>query len=349
MFIDQVRVNLKAGRGGDGAVSFRREKGVPKGGPDGGHGGHGGSVLLVAETGLTTLAYFRFHPVNRAKNGDPGQGARKHGKRGADLELCVPVGTIVKDAATGRVLCDLIEPGQGYVAAKGGKGGRGNISFATAVHQAPREHEPGRPGEDQDLILELKMIADVGLIGFPNVGKSTLISNISAARPVIADYPFTTLIPNLGVVDVAGLRSFIVADVPGLIAGAHQGQGLGIQFLKHVERTRVLVHILDVSPYSGRDPVDDYRVVRCEIAAFNPKLAARPQVIAANKVDLLRDEDAGRLKAVKKLAASERCPFFAVSAMKGEGLKKLVAALDEAVLRLKEGKAAFPKRRTEDG
>lgn len=347
MFIDQVRVFLKAGRGGNGAVSFRREKGVPKGGPDGGHGGHGGHVTLVAERGLTTLAYFRFHPVNRAKNGEPGQGARKQGKRGADLELHVPIGTIVKDSVSGQILCDLVEDGQGYIAAKGGKGGRGNISFATAVHQAPREHEPGRPGEDKDLILELKMIADVGLIGFPNVGKSTLISKISAAKPVIADYPFTTLIPNLGVVDVAGLRSFVVADVPGLIEGAHRGQGLGIQFLKHVERTRVLVHLLDLSPYTGRDPVEDYRIVRKEIAAFNPRLASRPQIIAANKTDLLREEDSGRLAAVKKLAAKEKCPFFSISAMKGEGLKKLVAALDEAVLRLKSEKPAAARKGTD--
>ena len=340
MFIDQVKVYLKAGRGGDGAVSFRREKGVPKGGPDGGHGGHGGHVLLVAEKDLATLAYYRFHPVNRAKNGEPGARARKQGKRGANLELRVPVGTVVKDAVTGRILCDLIEPGQGYIAAKGGKGGRGNTSFATSTHQAPREHEPGRPGEERELILELKMIADVGLIGFPNVGKSTLISKISAARPVIADYPFTTLIPNLGVVDVRTGRSFIVADIPGLIEGAHRGQGLGIQFLKHVERTRILVHLIDVSPYSGRDPIEDYWIVRKEIAAFDPALAARPQYIAANKIDLLREEDAGRLAAVKKLAAAEKCRFFAVSAMKKEGLDRLVRALDEAVARLEAESSA---------
>jgi len=340
MFIDQVKIFVKAGRGGDGAVSFRHEKGVPKGGPDGGHGGRGGNVTLVAEAGLTTLSYFRFHPINRAGNGEPGAGARRQGKSGAERELRVPVGTLVKDAATGRVLCDLVKPGQGYIAAKGGKGGRGNTSFATSVHQAPREHEPGRPGEERDLILELKMIADVGLIGFPNVGKSTLISRISAAKPVIADYPFTTLIPNLGVVDVGGTRSFIVADIPGLIEGAHEGQGLGVQFLKHVERTKILVHILDVSPYSGRDPVEDYRVVRKEISAFDRKLAARPQIIAANKIDLLREEDAPRLKAVKKLAAAEKSPFYAISAMKGEGLKRLVAALDEAVIQSKSDQPA---------
>jgi GTP-binding protein len=345
MFIDQVKIFVKAGRGGNGAMSFRREKGIPKGGPDGGHGGRGGNVTVVAENGLTTLAYFRFHPINRAGNGEPGSGARRHGKQGADRELLVPVGTIVKDAATGQVLCDLVESGQGYIAAKGGKGGRGNMSFATAVHQVPREHEPGRPGEERDLFLELKMIADVGLVGFPNVGKSTLISKISAARPVIADYPFTTLIPNLGVVDVAGDRSFVVADIPGLIEGAHAGQGLGIQFLKHVERTKILVHILDLSPYSGRDPVEDYWIVRKEISAFDRKLASRPQIIAANKIDLLREEDAARLKAVKKLAADEKSPFFAISAMKGGGLKRLVAALDEAVVRAKSEKMAAPAKK----
>ena len=343
MFIDRVEIFVKGGRGGDGAVSFRREKGVPKGGPDGGHGGHGGNVTLVAENGLTTLAYFRFHPVNRAGNGEPGTGARRQGRRGAERELHVPVGTVVRDAVTGRILCDLVKPGQGYIAAKGGKGGRGNASFATAVHQAPREHESGRAGEERELLLELKMIADVGLIGFPNAGKSTLISMISAAKPVIADYPFTTLIPNLGVVDVGGVRSFIVADIPGLIEGAHEGQGLGVQFLKHVERTKILVHILDVSPYSGRNPVDDYRIVRKEISAFDRKLAARPQIIVANKIDLLREEDMPRLKEVKKLAAAEKSPFFAVSAMKGDGLKRLVAALDEAVVRSKSDQPSSGK------
>jgi len=344
MFIDQVKVFLKAGKGGNGAVSFRREKCVPKGGPDGGHGGHGGNVLLVAEEGLTTLAYFRFHPITRARNGASGGGANRQGKRGADIELQVPLGTVVKDAVTGDILCDLIEPGQGYIAAKGGKGGRGNASYATAVHQVPREHEPGRPGEDKELLLELKLIADVGLIGFPNVGKSTLISKISAAKPIIADYPFTTLIPNLGVVDVGEGRSFVVADIPGLIAGAHSGQGLGIQFLKHVERTQILVHILDLSPYTGRDPIVDYRVVRAEITAFDPKLATRPQIIVANKIDLL-GEDQTLLKAVKKLAEAENAPFFAISAMKKEGLRRLVGALDEAIIQMKAGRSSSPEKK----
>jgi GTP-binding protein len=341
MFIDQVQVHFKAGKGGNGSVSFRREYGVPRGGPDGGRGGNGGHVLLVAEEGLTSLAFFRFHPINKARNGAAGEGSNRQGKRGADLELSVPPGTVVKDPASGEVLADLLEPGQGYIAAKGGKGGRGNASYATSTHQAPREHEPGRFGEERDLILELKLIADVGLVGFPNAGKSTLISKISAARPVIADYPFTTLIPNLGVVDLGESRSFIVADIPGLIEGASKGHGLGIQFLKHVERTKVLVHLVDVSPYSGRDPVRDYRVLRGEIAAFDADLARRPQILVANKIDLLGD-DKGRLEALRRLAKAESLPFFAVSAMKGTGLTRLVKAMTEAIDRLSEAGEGKP-------
>jgi GTP-binding protein len=336
MFIDQVKVVLQAGRGGNGSVSFRREYKVPKGGPDGGRGGNGGSVTLVADEGLTSLAYFRFHPINKAKNGAHGEGGNRRGKQGQDLELRLPVGTIVKEIRSGEILFDFLHHGQGYVAAKGGKGGRGNASFATATHQAPREHEPGRPGEEKDLWLELKLIADVGLIGFPNVGKSTLISKISAARPLIADYPFTTLIPHLGVVDFGGMKSFVVADIPGLIEGAHLGHGLGVAFLKHVERTKILVHILDVSPYSGRDPVRDYSIVMKEIEAFNPSLAKRRQILAVNKIDLL-GRDKKRLEAVKKLAAAEGLPFFAVSALRGEDLGKLVAAMAKMLQDLRRG------------
>jgi GTP-binding protein len=246
----------------------------------------------------------------------------------------VPVGTVVKEIRSGKILFDFLHHGQKFVAAKGGKGGRGNASFATSTHQTPREHEPGRPGEEKELWLELKLIADVGLIGFPNVGKSTLISKISAARPLIADYPFTTLIPHLGVVDFGGMKSFVVADIPGLIEGAHLGHGLGVAFLKHVERTKILVHILDVSPYSGRDPVRDYSIVMKEIEAFNPGLAKRHQILAANKIDLL-GRDKKRLEAVKKLAVAERRPFFAVSALRGEGLGKLVAAMAKLLQELR--------------
>jgi len=343
MFIDQVKIFVKAGKGGNGCVGFRREYGVPKGGPDGGRGGNGGSVILVAEEGLTSLAFFRFHPINKAHSGASGEGGRRQGKRGANIVLRVPVGTVVKDLATGESLHDFLKAGVDFVAAWGGKGGRGNASFATSTHQAPREHEPGRPGEEKELFLELKMIADVGLVGFPNVGKSTLISKISAARPLIADYPFTTLIPNLGVVDAGGERSYIVADIPGLIEGAHLGHGLGIQFLKHVERTKILVHIIDVSPFTGRDPVRDFDVVMAEIAAFNPGLARRPQILVANKVDLLGD-DRSRLETVRKLARRKKLPLFAVSALKNEGLRRLVTALADAVDRAREDRS-----RTKDG
>jgi GTP-binding protein len=334
MFIDQVRVSLQAGKGGDGCVSFRREMGVPKGGPDGGHGGNGGSIDFLSDEGLNSLVYFRFHPINKARNGAPGEGANRTGKRGADLTLSVPVGTVVKDEATGEILHDFLKSGEKFRAAKGGKGGRGNASFASATHQVPREHEKGRPGEAKELFLELKMIADAGLVGFPNVGKSTLLSKISAARPVIADYPFTTLIPNLGVVYVGSDESFVAADIPGLIEGAHLGHGLGVQFLKHVERTKLLIHIIDVSPYSGRDPVADFEVVMREIREFNPGLAKRKQVLVANKIDLL-GEDMSRLEAVRALAARKKLGFFAISAANGEGLKRLTAAVAAKIRELK--------------
>jgi len=334
MFIDQVKIVVQAGRGGNGCVSFRREYKVPKGGPDGGRGGNGGSVYLVADEGVSSLSYYRFHPTNKAENGAPGEGGRRQGKQGDSLELRVPVGTVVKVIPSGKILFDFLRHGQRYAVAKGGKGGRGNASFATPTHQTPREHEPGKPGEELELWLELKLIADVGLVGFPNVGKSMLISKISAARPLIADYPFTTLIPHLGVVDFKGEDSFVVADIPGLIEGAHRGHGLGTKFLKHIERTKMLVHILDVSPYSGRDPVQDFYVVMKEIELFSEKMAKRAQILVANKVDLL-GRDKTRLAAARKLAAKEGLPFFAVSALKGQGLAELVAAMVAALRGLK--------------
>jgi len=280
----------------------------------------------VAEEGLSSLSYFRFHPINKARHGAPGEGGNRSGKKGRDLFLSVPVGTVVKEAASGKILFDFLLPGQKYRAAQGGKGGRGNATYATPTHRAPREWQPGMPGEDKDLILELKLIADVGLVGFPNVGKSTLISKISSAKPVIADYPFTTLIPHLGVVDVGTERSFVVADIPGLIEGAHLGHGLGTRFLKHIERTKVLVHLVDVSPYSGRDPVEDFGVVMEELASYNPDLARRPLILAANKIDLLSQENK-RLDALERLAVRRKLAFFAISALKGQGLKELVSAI----------------------
>jgi len=326
MFVDQVKILVQAGHGGKGCVSFRREWGVPRGGPDGGSGGRGGHVIIVADERVKSLAYFRFHPINRAKNGGHGRGSNCRGQAGADLILKVPVGTVVREAASGEVIHDFLQAGERYLVARGGRGGRGNASFATPTHQAPREAEPGFPGEMRELILELKLIADVGLIGFPNTGKSTLIAKISAARPKIADYPFTTLSPNLGVVDVDENKSFVVADIPGLIEGAHQGHGLGIKFLRHVERTKLLVHIVDISPYSGRDPVNDYKVVLEELKAYNPDLLKRQQILVANKIDLLT-EDRSRLEALRRLARREKIPFVAISALQGQGVKKLVSLM----------------------
>ncbi len=334
MFVDQVSITLRAGKGGNGCLSFRREKGVPRGGPDGGRGGDGGSIYLVSDQNLNTLSYFRFHPIIKAKRGAHGEGNNRHGKRGEDLRLKVPVGTIVREKEEGRILIDFTQVGQVFMAAKGGRGGKGNASFASPTHQAPRFREEGKPGEEKKYVLELKLIADVGLIGFPNVGKSTLISKVSAARPLIADYLFTTLVPNLGVVDVDETTSFVVADIPGLIEGAHKGHGLGIKFLKHIERTKILVHILDVSPYNTRDPVEDYHIIIGELRAFNPNLLKRPQILVANKIDLI-DKKRESLAKIKSLAKDEKIPLFEISAIKRKGLKPLVQELN---LRLKKHK-----------
>ncbi len=334
MFVDQVKVTLRAGKGGNGCVSFRRERGVPRGGPDGGRGGDGGSIYLISDKNLHTLAYYRFHPINKARRGAHGEGGNRQGKRGKDLSLRVPVGTIVKEKDGDSVLFDFVSPDQKFLIVKGGKGGRGNASFASSIHRAPREWKEGQEGEEKEFILELKLIADVGVVGFPNVGKSTLISKISAAKPAIADYPFTTLIPNLGVVDVDELRSFVIADIPGLIDGAHLGHGLGTQFLKHVERTKILLHMIDVSPYTERVPVQDYKIVMKELEAFSPDLIERHQIIAVNKIDLLKEKKDG-LEEMKKLARKEGMPFFAISALKKEGLGKLVDELAKTLDKIK--------------
>lgn len=335
MFVDQVKVTLRAGKGGNGCVSFRRERGVPRGGPDGGRGGDGGSIYLVSDENLHTLAFFRFNPINKARKGAHGEGGNRQGKRGEDLFLRVPVGTIVREKDKEDLLFDFVSSDKQYLIVKGGRGGRGNASFASPTHQSPREWGEGQLGEEKEFILELKLIADVGLVGFPNVGKSTLISKISAAKPAIADYPFTTLVPNLGVVDMDELRSFVIADIPGLIEGAHRGHGLGTKFLKHVERTKILLHLVDVSPYTGRNPVQDFKTVLKEIEAFSPRLVERHQILAANKIDLL-EEKKGGLEDLKKLARKEGLPFFAISALKKEGLGKLVNELARTLDRLKE-------------
>jgi GTP-binding protein len=320
MFIDEVRIRVKAGDGGNGCLAFRREKFVPRGGPSGGDGGRGGDVVFVASEHHNTLLHFRFNPEHEAERGRHGEGSQRTGREGESKDVPVPVGTIVYDEATGEVLHDFTQPGERFVVAKGGKGGRGNQHFATPTHQAPTEHEPGRPGEEKKLRLELKLLADVGLVGFPNAGKSTLISRISAARPKIADYPFTTLEPNLGVVS-AGDETFVVADIPGLIEGAHLGHGLGVQFLKHVERTRLLVHLVDVSETTGRDPVEDFRIVMEELEGFSPDLIRKPMVVVASKVDVAQDK--ARIDSLKALAAEKGLPFYEISSVTGQGIEDL--------------------------
>ena len=326
MFVDQVKAAFFAGGGGNGCVSFRREKFIPRGGPDGGRGGNGGSITLVCDPSVRSLAYFRFHPHIKAQRGAHGQGRNCQGRKGENLILKVPVGTMVREKDNEIVLCDFMEPGQEFLAAQGGKGGRGNESFASSTNRAPHQVEKGKPGEERNLVLELKLIADVGLVGFPNAGKSTLISKISAAKPVIAAYPFTTLVPNLGVVDVGEFQSFVVADIPGLIEGAHQGQGLGTRFLKHIERTKILVHLVDISPYTQRSPVQDFEAVIKELEAFNPKLLERPHILVANKIDLL-GEDNSRLEELRCLAETRGYAFYAISAVKKQGLRPLVSAM----------------------
>ncbi len=330
MFIDEVRITVKAGDGGNGCLAFRREKYVPRGGPSGGDGGHGGDVILVASEHENTLLYFRFNPEHKAQRGRHGEGSERTGAAGASLEVPVPVGTIVYNDETGERLYDFTRPGERFVVARGGRGGRGNARFATSTHQAPTEHEPGRPGQEKRLRLELKLLADVGLVGFPNAGKSTLISRISAARPKIADYPFTTLEPNLGVVKMEDLRSFVVADIPGLIEGAHNGAGLGVQFLKHIERTRLLVHLVDVSDASGRDPVHDFDTVMNELRSFSEDLAAKPMLVAASKMDAAQDPE--RVQALEEHARELGLPFFRISSATGRGIDGLRYAMAERVL-----------------
>ena len=329
MFVDEVDIHVEAGHGGRGCLAFRREKRVPRGGPSGGDGGHGGSVFVVASAHVNTLINYRFHPEFAAERGEHGQGSNRTGQTGADLELAVPIGTLVYEKGgegePSRLLADLAEEGQRVLVARGGRGGLGNAHFATSTNRAPRKVQPGEPGEIKDLRLELKLLADVGLVGFPNAGKSTLIARISAARPKIADYPFTTLTPNLGVVRLSDDRSFVVADVPGLIEGAHRGLGLGHQFLRHLERTKVLVHLVDVSGASGRDPAHDLDTVRRELELFQPALAAKPQIVAANKIDAL--DDAARVAALEKRAADLKLPFFRISGATGTGVGELVETM----------------------
>jgi len=332
VFVDEVEIHVAAGHGGKGALSFRREKFVPRGGPDGGDGGHGGSVYLVARANLNTLLNYRFQKTFEARNGSQGEGSLRTGKSGADLTLEVPVGTQVfeKRADEWVRIADLTEESEPIVIAGGGLGGQGNARYATATNRAPRRTQPGLPGEEKDLRLQLKLLADVGIVGYPNAGKSTIISRISAAKPKIADYPFTTLTPNLGVVGLSGDRSFVAADVPGLIEGAHEGIGLGHRFLSHLERTRVLVHVVDISSGSGRDPVQDFETITRELALFPGRDAAgerlqdKPVVVAANKIDAL--DDPSRLEKLRSHLKEKAIPLYAVSAATGEGLPLLLEA-----------------------
>jgi GTP-binding protein len=328
MFIDEVRIRVKAGDGGNGCLAFRREKFVPRGGPSGGDGGRGGDVFMAASTHHNTLLHFRFNPEHTAERGRHGEGSNRSGREGKSIELPVPVGTVVYDADTGELLHDFTQAGDRFLVAKGGRGGRGNQHFATATHQAPTEHEPGHLGDAKYLRLELKLLADVGLVGFPNAGKSTLISRISAARPKIADYPFTTLEPNLGVVSVED-QSFVVADIPGLIEGAHLGHGLGVQFLRHIERTRLLVHLVDVSENTGRDPVQDFQVVMAELEGFRADMLLKPMFLVASKIDVAQDTE--RIDGLRALAASKNLPFFEISSVTGLGIEALKYAMAQVI------------------
>jgi len=330
-FVDEAKIYIKAGDGGKGCVSFRREKYVPRGGPDGGDGGKGGDVILRVSPSLRTLLDFKYQQHHVAERGGHGEGSKRTGKNGQDREILVPVGTVVHDSETGEILADLKEEGDFYIIARGGKGGRGNARFATPTRQAPRYAQEGIPGDERWIRLELKLLADVGIIGLPNVGKSTLISRISAARPKIADYPFTTLIPNLGVVRYGEGETFVVADIPGLIEGAHEGHGLGIEFLRHIERTRVLLHVLDAAALDGVSPLDAYHTLRDELTQYGHALKDRPHIVAANKVDLPDAQDA-----LDELRENIDAPVYPISAATGEGIQELLRALVEQVDSLDE-------------
>jgi GTPase len=323
-FVDEAQIEVTGGHGGAGCVSFLREKYKAKGGPNGGDGGDGGDVVLEVDQGMTSLLDFKYQPLLAAKRGEHGRGKDQHGHRGEDIVARVPLGTIVRNADTGEFILDLTEVGARVVVARGGRGGRGNAYFKTSTNQAPRKSQPGLPGEEYRLRLELQLVADVGLLGFPNVGKSTFISRVSAARPRIADFPFTTLVPNLGVVRVDEARSFVIADIPGLIEGAHEGHGLGDRFLRHVSRTRLLLHLLDASGMSGRDPLDDYDIINRELALYDAAVAAKPQIVAANKVDAAPP---GVIDDLTKRFAARGIALHAISAVAGTGVTELLREL----------------------
>ena len=332
MFTDYVKILIKAGDGGDGAVTFRREKYVAAGGPDGGDGGNGGSIYFQVDPNANTLIDFRYNKKYKAQNGENGSGANCYGKKGEDLYINVPIGTIIKDAETGKVVADLSKEGQVELVLKGGRGGKGNSHFATSTRQAPRFAQGGDKGEEKEVILELKLLADVGLLGFPNVGKSTFLSVVTAARPKIANYHFTTIDPNLGVVKTKTGNSFVIADIPGIIEGASEGVGLGIQFLRHIERTRLLLHVIDVSGLEGRNPVEDFYTINEELKKYSEKLANRKQIIVANKIDVMQDESL--LKELEELAKKENLELFKISGVTGEGVEALINRAEQALKEL---------------
>jgi GTP-binding protein len=334
MFIDRAKIFVQGGNGGNGVTAFRREKFVPRGGPSGGDGGRGGDVVVVADNSLNTLLHLRYNPRHVAGRGLHGEGSNRSGHNGSDLIVNVPVGTQIFDSETSDLLADLSHDGARWLAARGGRGGFGNAHFATSTNRAPRYHQEGGKGEERELQLELKLLADVGLVGFPNAGKSTFISTVSAARPKIADYPFTTLEPHLGVVDIGDFRTFVIADIPGLIEGAHAGAGLGDRFLRHIERTKLLLHLVDVSSVSGRDTVSDYLTVNRELTSYSEELARRSQFVVATKIDAL-DEPA-RLESLKARVLEDGKPFFAISSATGAGVRELINAVAAKLDALKE-------------
>ena len=332
MFTDKAKIFIKAGKGGNGAISFRREKYIAAGGPDGGDGGRGGSVIFRVELGMTTLMDFRYKRKYAAENGSDGAGKRQKGKKGEDIIIKVPQGTIVRDAESNRIIADLSDPEKDVVLARGGNGGWGNAHFATAVRQTPNFAKNGQSGDEREIILELKLLADVGLVGFPNVGKSTILSMTTKADPKIADYHFTTLEPNLGVVDLGESRSFVLADIPGIIEGASEGVGLGHEFLRHIERTRILIHVVDVSGIEGRNPIEDFDIINAELSAYDLSLEERPQIVAANKTDIIQDEDA--YKAFLDEMKNRGIEVFEISAATNKGVKELMMKTYEELSKL---------------
>jgi GTP-binding protein len=346
LFIDRVKIRIRGGHGGNGVMAFRREKFVPRGGPSGGDGGRGGDVWLEASSSFNTLLHLRYNPEHTAERGRHGEGSNRSGREGVDIVVQVPVGTQVYDGLTGEFYCDLSEEGQRWLAARGGRGGFGNSHFATSTNRAPRYHQEGSAGEERELQLELKLLADVGLVGFPNAGKSTLISTISAAKPKIADYPFTTLEPHLGVVDLGDYKTFVVADIPGLIEGAHEGAGLGDRFLRHVERTKLLLHLVDVSSLSGRDSVADYEAINRELAAYDAQLAERPQMVVATKMDALDEPE--RVSRLRERALADGREFYEISSATNQGVRDLVNAVARRLDEMRAAKDEGTGRRDDD-